>query len=194
MSIDLGALRGILADLGLWAPLALVLLFVLQQLLPVVPNFVLIAMAGLLFGLPLGVVWSWVGILAAAAVLYAVGTRWGRPLLGRMVGADRLLKVETLLLRRGAWAVAGIRMVPVLPSNLVSYLAGIVRVPFGAYLLGTGLGVLPGTVLYALLGERITRPTDPWFWAAVSGLLGLSLLAFAVDRVLERSKTLDHQD
>ena len=99
-----------------------------------------------------------------------------------MVGDEHLVMAETLMLRRGAWAVLGIRMIPVLPSYLVSYLAGIVRVPFGVYLLGTGLGVLPGTVLYALLGERITRPSDPWFWVALLGLGALSGLALAIDR------------
>lgn len=180
--IDLASLRAGLSTLGPWAPLGLVALFVAQQLLPVFPNFLLIALSGLLFGLPWGVAWAWLGIVASASVLYALGTRWGRRLIGGMVGDERLLMAETLMLRRGAWAVLGIRMIPVLPSYLVSYLAGIVRIPFGVYLVGTAIGVLPGTVLYALLGERITRPSDPWFWAALLGLGALSGLAMTLDR------------
>lgn len=180
--IDLEAMRAGLSRLGPWAPLGLVLFFVVQQLMPVFPNFLLIALAGLLFGLPWGVAWSWLGIVSAAALLYGLGTRWGRRLIRGMVGDEHLVMAESLMLRRGAWAVLGIRMIPVLPSYLVSYLAGIVRVPFGVYLLGTGLGVLPGTVLYALLGERITRPADPWFWVALLGLGALSGLALAIDR------------
>lgn len=186
--IDLSAMRLALSDLGPWAPLGLVTLFIVQQLLPVFPNFLLIALSGLLFGLPWGVAWAWLGIVAAAAVLYAVGTRWGRRLVTGMVGDERLLMAESLMLRRGAWAVLGIRMIPVLPSYLVSYLAGIVRVPFGVYLAGTALGVLPGTVLYALLGERITRPSDPWFWVALLGLGALSGLALAIDRRIQREE------
>lgn len=188
--VDLASLRAVLASLGPWAPAGLVALFVVQQLLPVFPNFLLIALAGLLFGLPWGVAWAWLGIVASAAVLYALGTRWGRRLIGGMVGDERLLMAETLMLRRGAWAVLGIRMIPVLPSYLVSYLAGIVRIPFGVYLVGTAIGVLPGTVLYALLGERITRPSDPWFWAALLGLGGLSGLALAIDRRVKRETEL----
>lgn len=186
MGIDLETLRAPLIALGPWAPAGLVALFVLQQLLPIFPNFLLIALAGLVFGMPWGIAWSWLGIMAAAALLYALGNSWGRRFVSRMVGDARLEHVETLMLRRGAWALLGIRMIPVLPSNLISYLAGIVRIPFVPYLLGTAFGVLPGTVLYALLGERITRPTDPWFWAALLGLGTLALLALGVERRLSR--------
>ncbi|MNR81413.1 TVP38/TMEM64 family inner membrane protein YdjZ [compost metagenome] len=188
--IDLDALRAALSSLGPWAPAGLVALFVVQQLIPVFPNFLLVALAGLLFGLPWGVAWAWLGIVASAAVLYALGTRWGRRLIGGMVGDEHLLMAETLMLRRGAWAVLAIRMIPVLPSYLVSYLAGIVRIPFGVYLVGTAIGVLPGTVLYALLGERITRPSDPWFWAALLGLAALSGLAFTIDSRVKRETEL----
>lgn len=184
MGIDLEGLRAPLLALGPWAPAGLVMLFVLQQLVPVFPNFLLIAMAGLLFGLPWGIAWSWLGIVAAAAVLYALGHFAGRRLISRMVGDARLERAESLMLRRGAWAILGIRMIPILPSYLISYLAGIVRIPVAAYLIGTALGVLPGTVLYALLGERITRPSDPWFWGALLALSALALLALALDRRL----------
>jgi uncharacterized membrane protein YdjX (TVP38/TMEM64 family) len=184
--IDLEVLRSVLSGLGPWAPLGLVLVFVLQQLMPVFPNFLLIALAGLLFGLPWGVLWSWLGSVAAAALLYGLGTRWGRRLIRGMGGDEHLVQAESLMLRRGAWAVLGIRMIPVLPSYLVSYLAGILRLPFGVYLLGSALGVLPGTVLYALLGERLTRPTDPWFWGALLALGGMSGLALAIDRRMDR--------
>jgi uncharacterized membrane protein YdjX (TVP38/TMEM64 family) len=184
--IDLASLRAALAGMGPWAPLGLVALFVVQQLLPVFPNFLLIALSGLFFGLPWGVVWAWLGIVVSAGVLYGLGTRWGRRMIGGMVGDERLLLAETLMLRRGAWALLGIRMIPVLPSYLVSYLAGIVRVPFGVYLVGTAIGVLPGTLLYALLGERITRPADPWFWVALLGLGALSGTALEIDRRVKR--------
>lgn len=180
--LDLEALRASLHALGPWAPAALVSLFVLQQLFPVFPSFLLIALAGLLFGLPWGVAWACLGGVSAAALLYALGMRWGRRIVRNVVGDERLLLAETLMLRRGAWAVLGIRMIPVLPSYLISYLAGVVRIPFVPYLVGTALGGLPGTVLYALLGERITRPTDPWFWAALLGLGALSALALEIDR------------
>lgn len=190
MEIDLDVLRASLLSLGPWAPVGLIMLFVVQQLVPVFPNFLLIALAGLLFGLPWGIAWAWLGLIAAAALLYALGNSWGRHVIRRTLGDARLNHAESLMLRRGAWALLGIRMIPILPSYLVSYLAGIVRIPFGAYLLGTALGVLPGTVLYALLGERITRPADPWFWVAALGLTVLAIAALALDRRLSDERNL----
>ncbi len=184
--IDLDGLRSVLSALGPWAPLGLVALFVFQQLLPVFPSFLLVALAGLLFGMPWGAIWSMLGIILSAAVLYGLGTRWGRTITRKVVGNERLILAETLLLRRGVWGLMGIRMIPVLPSYLVSYLAGIVRIPFGLYLVGTGLGGFPGTVLYALLGDRITQPSDPWFWGSLLSLAMLSASALGIDRFITR--------
>lgn len=182
--IDPFAWRQALRDLGPWAPMALVALFVVQQLLPVFPNFVLIALAGLLFGFPWGVVWSCLGGTLAAAVLYVVGQVLGRGLVTRLVSEEHLLVAESMMLRRGAWSIVGIRMLPVLPSNLISYMGGILRLPLGTFLLGTAIGGLPGTVLYTVLGERITQPSDPVFWLALLGLVAMALTAFLLDRRL----------
>lgn len=79
---------------------------------------------------------------------------------GAWMPEDRLpgwLRDRDALLRRlrgNIAAIALLRLVPVAPYCIVSLLAGVVRVPRGPYLLGTGLGMAPGILLYALLLDR----------------------------------------
>lgn len=50
-----------------------------------------------------------------------------------------------------------LRIIPVLPAFLVNYLAGMTKVPPGTFLWTTSLGVLPGAVIYAYAGSRLSR-------------------------------------
>ena len=52
----------------------------------------------------------------------------------------------------GFIAVAIVRIVPIAPYSVVGFMAGAARIHRGDYLIGTALGMLPGTLLYAYLG------------------------------------------
>src|SRR2546428_511405 len=66
------AIRGLVAQGGLWSPLVYL---VLATMLPIgwVPRFATTAVAGALFGFPLGVVLGLVGGVSGAMLGYAIG-------------------------------------------------------------------------------------------------------------------------
>jgi len=63
-----------------------------------------------------------------------------------------------------------------------SYAAGLAGVPWGAYLLGTLLGIIPGTLVFTLVGDAARDPSSPWFWVA----LGVVVVVVVVGLVLAR--------
>jgi uncharacterized membrane protein YdjX (TVP38/TMEM64 family) len=52
------------------------------------------------------------------------------------------------------------RLSPVFPFNLLNYAYGLTRVRFVDYVLGSLIGMLPGTVMYVYLGSLITSITE----------------------------------
>ena len=64
----------------------------------------------------------------------------------------RVARVEDLLRRQGLVAVVVARVTPVVPFTIVNYGAGVSAVSMRDFLLGTAIGILPGTVGYAALG------------------------------------------
>ncbi|MFC8411712.1 TVP38/TMEM64 family protein [Arthrobacter sp. NPDC057259] len=167
-----------------WGPAVFILGYAALTLTPV-PKSVLTIGAGVVFGFVGGV-----GLVVAAALLGASAAFW----LGRWLGREavenytgaRAGKLDEVLGRRGFVAVVGVRLVPVLPFTAINYLAGATSVGWWHYLLGTALGILPGTVSYVTLGAFGLR--FGWQVQAALAVLGLLTLAGLVVAVRKRRK------
>lgn len=185
---DLETIRGWVQGAGPWAPLALAAVMVVQQIVPVLPGGLLLALAGILFGVPKGFAVTVVGTLFASWACHQLGRGPGRLVVHRFAGELRMRGIEARLANRGVSTVVAVRAFPFLPSYAVSYAAGIVGVPVRTYLLGSVIGTAPGNFLYVLLGDRLMKPGDPLFWVAMGGLVLLSGCAYGFERLTRYQK------
>jgi uncharacterized membrane protein YdjX (TVP38/TMEM64 family) len=64
--------------------------------------------------------------------------------------------IDAAIGRNGFKVVTLLRMSPLLPLAASSYLYGLTSVDLGSYVLGSWLGMLPGTVAYVAAGKRKT--------------------------------------
>jgi len=110
----------------------------------------------------------WLGFAYAMAgsLLSAAGCFW----LGRLVGARSIRRlssgvvhrVASAIGNRGFLSVLAVRMVPVAPFTVINLVAGALPVRFVDFVLGTLAGMLPGTALLAMFGDRVEKVlTDP---------------------------------
>src|SRR5271169_5037351 len=155
-----------------------------------VPRTVLAIAAGLLFGVGGGIVWAAIGSVLGAAAGFLVA----RYLNAGLVDLSRSDAVRPILTRveRGGWrAVAGLRLIPVIPHSLSNYALGLTRLPLGDYALGSLLGQLPLTIAYVdfgAAGERVMLGDEGWLGPTLMGLaaLAVSLAIPAVTRLRPR--------
>lgn len=167
---DLDAVRATVESAGPWGPVVYVGLHVLLTLVPVSKNL-LAGVAGALFGLAGGIALSWVASMVSAAVSFAIARRLGRSAVASMTG-PRLDRVEQLLRQQGLLAVVIARVTPVLPFTVVNYGAGVSAVTTRDFMLGTAVGIIPGTVGYAALGASAGRDAATF---VVAGLVAAVL-------------------
>ena len=64
-----------------------------------------------------------------------------------------------------------LRLIPAVPYNLINYAFGLTDISFGAYMLASGLGIIPGTFVFINIGDKAQQTASPAFWIAL-GLLG----------------------
>lgn len=177
---DVEQLRSEVAAAGPAAPALFVLLYAAAALLPL-PKNVLAAVAGALFGLVLGVVVVLLAALLGASAAFGLGRALGRGAVERVTGA-RVARVDALLERRGLIAVIGVRLVPVLPFTAINYAAGLSAVRTRDYIIGTALGIIPGTAAFVALGAYGTDPGSWPFLLAAVALAGLTAGGAALTR------------
>lgn len=148
--------------------------------------------AGALFGPVAGIAYTVIGSNISATVAYLMGRFFGTGLLdeGEEMGLARRYAER---MRRNSFETTLIMRFIFLPYDLVSYLAGFLRIGYPAFILATILGSIPGTISFVLAGASVRveelvggnfRPAlDPWTLAASAAIFGVSL---GLSRLLRR--------
>jgi uncharacterized membrane protein YdjX (TVP38/TMEM64 family) len=130
------------------------------------PAEILDAAAGYVFGFGVGfplVLGSWV---LSGLASYAVGRNFARPLLYRVVGQDRFVRLERLVHRGGAPFLLGVRLIPIMPFSLMGYVCGAARIPLWRFTWTTAIGYAPLTAYFTYVGSKLEgfSAEDPILW------------------------------
>jgi len=131
------------------------------------PKALLTAAGGALFGLWAGAGLSLAAALVGAIIAFGVGRLLGREAVDCLI-RGRLARVDALLADHGLSAVLVVRLVPLVPFIAINYASGLSGVRFRHYVLGSALGMVPGSLAYAALGAY---GTNPWGLAAAGSAL-----------------------
>ncbi len=166
---------------GNLGPLLLLLLMMLAVVVGPIPTLPVTAAAGLAFGLLPGALLSIIGAMTGAMIAFTLARLLGRealrarlptnPLFG-FQGSQRLLLLTVLVTR----------LVPIFSFALVSYAAGVTAITPGRFALGTVVGMLPMTLVFASLGRTFELNPLLSITAAVGILTVMTLLPWYLSR------------
>lgn len=183
---DIEQLKEYLLGFGAWAPIVSGFLMVLQSLFVPLPAMVITLANGLLFGTMWGALLSWSSAMMGAILCYYISRLFGRPVVEKLVGGRSLDMSDRFFRRYGKHAILIARLVPVISFDVVSYAAGLTTIGPWEFLLATGIGQLPATVVYSFLGQNMPRAARLGLWI-ILGVLALLTLGFALKARFEES-------
>lgn len=169
---------------GIWGPTIYVLAYAVGPSL-LVPGAVMTIAGGLAFGTARGAVYSLVGADLGALVAFAAGRFLGQSFVERIVG-ERFRPMLEKIARHGFQIILYLRIVPVIPYNALNLLAGASPIGFRDYFWASMIGMVPGTILFAYLGDALWHPTSPQFFLA----LVLIAACFACGELYRRWRSL----
>jgi uncharacterized membrane protein YdjX (TVP38/TMEM64 family) len=150
------ALRDYCKSWGPWAPIAYIGFVTAEVLIAPLPGLMLYAPGGVLFGGFLGGLYSLIGNVLGAAIACRLARMICESRFGR--GLRRALRpLEPMLERRGIWVVFFLRVNPLTSSDLVSYAAGLARMPVWKVVAGTALGMAPLCWLQSYLAQGLMQ-------------------------------------
>ncbi len=137
---------------------------------------------GVLFMVPASVVWSdpvaillsWIGNMGASWIAFEATRRVGRDWVAERI-PDRLHRFDRKIAEGGVWPVFVLRLLTgQLPA--ADWLLGVSSVRRGPFLIGTGVGIIPGIVLTVLFGADVVG------WLNEHRLVAFALIAVVLGR------------
>lgn len=179
----LEALAGSARDSGSWTAGVLLAGYVLRPLtlIPIAPLWIV---SGALLGWGTGASVSLAGTCLGAAVAFALARRLGRDFVERRF--PRLGRLGRVDASWGLRAVIALQLMPVVPHDLVNGMAGVSRIPYRSFFLGTLLGCLPLIVLYTYAGSAVLEVDSSRFWIAAGILAALTIGMLVWNRRIAR--------
>lgn len=177
-------LAGWTKHLGPWGPLGFGLVYVMAVVC-LVPGSALTLVAGGVFGPVVGFVTVTVAANLGAALAFLIARHLARGFVARRLQDDaRLRALDRAVAREGWKIVALLRLSPLVPFNVQNYLYGITGIGAVACFVTTLLAMVPGTLLYVMLGvlgratlEAAVRSTPPALAAAQWSLTAVGVAA-----------------
>ena len=177
-------IRQMVVAAGMWAPLLFVLLHGALAVTPI-PRTVFTVAAGVLFGSVTGVVLAVTGTALAATMAFFLVRLVGGRFVERHAHHRGVVWVRARLDRSGLLTMVSLRLIPAVPFWVMNYASALSGVRYPPYLVGTVLGVLPGTIGIVVLGDAAVggNPHPAMLLISLaSGLVGLTGAVIAARR------------
>jgi uncharacterized membrane protein YdjX (TVP38/TMEM64 family) len=168
-------LRAWLARLGPLGPLALIAFNAVQVVLAPIPGYPIQIAAGYLFGWWRGSLYAVAGMILGGLLAMTLARVYGRPLVQRMVGPERLERWEQVA-HLNSLAVWFVLMLGPL-GDAPYYLAGLTKLPVLKLLAVVLLVRTPSVMVSAALGAGLISWRSPWFIGGATLFILLGILA-----------------
>jgi uncharacterized membrane protein YdjX (TVP38/TMEM64 family) len=147
------SLRAFLADHAVLAPLAYAAVYAATVALSVPGALVLTLTGGLLFGCLLGGLLAVIAATIGATVVFLIAKTSSETLVDQ--AGPWLVKLRQGFRKNALSYLLFLRLVPAFPFWLVNLAPAILGVPIGTFVLGTLLGIIPGSFAFASVGAGL---------------------------------------
>ena len=173
---DFEVVKAFVASYGIYAAIVSFLLMVLQSIVAPLPAFLITFANANLFGWWKGAILSWSSAMVGAGLCFCIARILGRDVVEKLTSKSGLKNIDDFFEKHGKMSILIARLLPFISFDIVSYAAGLTSMSFLSFFIATGIGQLPATIVYSIVGGMLTGGAR----IMVTGLLILFGLSFVI--------------
>jgi uncharacterized membrane protein YdjX (TVP38/TMEM64 family) len=163
-----------------------ILIYVIQTALSLPGAAILTLAGGAIFGVLMGALWVNIGATTGALLAFLLARTLLRDWVVNRFG-KKMKAFDRGLMQNGLSYLLFLRLVPLFPFFLVNLACGVTGLSIRTYLVGTVIGILPGSLVYANAGASLASIENIGQVAGPRVLTSLALLGiFALVPVIYR--------
>jgi uncharacterized membrane protein YdjX (TVP38/TMEM64 family) len=172
VATDKERVKAAIKSAGPLAPLLFVSLQALQVIFAPIPGEATGFLGGYLFGVPLGLIYSTLGLTLGSIAAFLLGRWLEKRFVARMVSRETMQRFDFLMDHQGALLAFILFLIPGFPKDYLSFILGLSPMNLRVFIAICAIGRLPGTLLLTLQGAQVYEGN---YWTTLV-LVGLCLL------------------
>lgn len=179
---DPSKLKVYINSFGKLGPIIYVVMFTLIPL-TLFPDSILAVSGGMAFGTLYGTLYTIIGAIFGATLSFYIARLLGRCIVEKIIG-KKAKYFEDGVENRGFILILILRLIPLVPFDVISYGAGLSRIKFKDFFLATLIGIIPGVVVFNNFGDKCFKINSSQFLIAVILLLMLFAISYFMKKKL----------
>ncbi|MBN1698080.1 MAG: TVP38/TMEM64 family protein [Spirochaetales bacterium] len=156
------SLKNWIKSRGIAAPIIFICVQILQVVVFIIPGEFPQVAGGYLFGTAFGTLYSIIGIMIGSAINFYLSKFLGIPFVKALFKEEKFERIQSLATSKRAQIILFILfLIPGLPKDFFTYIAGLSPIGFLSFLVISGSGRLPGIVGSTLIGDAASQKNWP---------------------------------
>jgi uncharacterized membrane protein YdjX (TVP38/TMEM64 family) len=191
-------LKQLVLNAGIWAPLVMVTMQIIQVIIAPLPGQVVAFVSGYIFGAFKGTILSMIGLTIGAIFAFLLARITGRRLLRYFLHEAALKRLDTYTLKQGPFVLFLLLLIPNPLGDGVYYLAGLTNIPWLFYIIIVIISRFPSNVVNNLIGAKVTS-FNIYHWLVFGLTLVILVLLYflynnRIEEILLRLTKIKHAD
>ncbi len=147
-------LKKVISSYGPYAPLAYILLQVMQVVVAPIPGGAIEFLGGYLFGVRAGLIYSMIGLILGSWFAFSLARIFEKIAVEKFVSLETRKKFDYLVEHEGAILSFILFLLPGFPKDALCYILGLTPMHLGIFLIISTIGRIPGTLIAILQGAK----------------------------------------
>lgn len=183
------SIRDWVSGFGVMAPIAYIFVW---AILPIFffPVPVLALAGGLSFGFVDGTIYTLIGAMVNSSLMFLLANILAKDMVSKYL-EDKLPdkwwdRFQSADGKEGFLIVLICRLIPIMPYNVINYVAGLTKIRFSNYFLATLIGIFPGTVIFLNVGDKILDVKSPEFIMSIVFVVILTVVSVVLGKYVSK--------
>lgn len=183
---DLNAVTASIKGYGLWGPVILFVLFILQTFVAFIPGQALMVASGYVYGFTGGIMITWISLVLGGQIAFWLARRYGRPFAEKWISASLLDRWDKSAAGQGVVFYVVTLVMPFFPNDAMCYVAGLGNMPGRRFLLANILGRGIASLMTVIVGAFADQ-IPGLLWIAIIGFIVLGIVGWLAARRYAKS-------
>lgn len=173
------------AGFGTFGPIIFILIYAIGICI-FLPGTLLTSVGAIMFGTKLGFIYNLIGATIGASIAFFIGRYFGRDFAKTLIGG-KLKKYDDSLEHKGFETIFYLRLL-FFPFTPLNFGAGLTKVKFKDYFLGTFIGIIPGSFIITFFIDTLTNISnlgDLLHWKVIFAI-GLFIISLFIPKIVKR--------